>query len=99
MTNKETEFQYGADFDGTERTHQGFKYRVWHIPQIGVEKAFYVYTNDLYEAYRIADALAMYDSYEFNHNVKGDYSNMNGVEEWDADDNEWYSHDSEYIGD
>ncbi|ATS92489.1 hypothetical protein St11Ph5_00026 [Escherichia phage St11Ph5] len=58
------------------------KLRVWHIPQVPM-KAFQVETNSLQEAVKIKNALADYDLFQYENNVKGDYANANGIEMWD----------------
>ena len=58
------------------------KLRVWHIPQVPM-KAFHVETDSLQEAIKIKNALADYDLFQFENNVKGDYANANGIEMWD----------------
>ena len=46
-------------------------------------KAFHVETNSLQEAVKIKNALADYDLFQYENNVKGDYANANGIEMWD----------------
>lgn len=58
------------------------KLRVWHIPQVPM-KAFHVETDSLQEAVKIKNALADYDLFQYENNVKGDYANANGIEMWD----------------
>lgn len=58
------------------------KFRVWHIPQVPM-KAFHVETDSLQEAVKIKNALADYDLFQYENNVKGDYANANGIEMWD----------------
>lgn len=58
------------------------KLRVWHIPQVPM-KAFRVETDSLQEAVKIKNALADYDLFQYENNVKGDYANANGIEMWD----------------
>jgi len=60
--------------------------RVWHIPQVPME-AFRVYVENPKEAKKILEILADYDIFQFEHNVKPDYSNAAGLEEFDG--NEW----------
>lgn len=66
------------------------KTRVWHIPQVP-GKPFHVPVQSLGEAVLVLDALAHYDLFQFNNNIKGDYANVQGLEilengEWC----EWY---------
>ena len=53
------------------------KLRVWHIPQVPM-KAFHVETDSLQEAVKIKNALADYDLFQYENNVKGNYANANG---------------------
>lgn len=89
------------------------KLRVWHIPQVPM-KAFHVETDSLREAVKIKNALADYDLFQYENNVKGDYANANGIEMWDESltdqdlvnmelDDRWvswfYEDDNEYFDD
>lgn len=58
------------------------KLRVWHIPQVPM-KAFFVETDSLETAVAIQNALANYDLFQYENNVKGDYSNASGIHIWD----------------
>lgn len=57
------------------------KLRVWHIPQVPM-KAFHVECSSLEEAVKIKNALADYDLFQYENNVKGDYANANGIQMW-----------------
>ncbi|MFV9079564.1 superinfection exclusion protein [Serratia fonticola] len=58
------------------------KFRVWHIPQIP-GKPFLVEVPTVEEGVRLMNALADYDQFQLDHNIKPDYSNMNGLKMWD----------------
>ncbi|HBE9079129.1 superinfection exclusion protein [Serratia fonticola] len=58
------------------------KFRVWHIPQIP-GKPFLVEVPTVEEGVRLMNALADYDQFQLDHNIKPDYSNMNGLQMWD----------------
>lgn len=58
------------------------KLRVWHIPQVPM-KAFFVEADSIQEAVIIQNALANYDLFQYENNVKGDYSNASGIHIWD----------------
>lgn len=58
------------------------KLRVWHIPQVPM-KAFIVEVNSVEEGVRMMDALAHYDIFQYENNVKPDYCNANGLQMWD----------------
>lgn len=64
------------------------KMRVWHIPQVP-GKPFYVPVENEKEAKKFLDALAGYDIFQFNNNIKPDFSNASGVEVFDEEANEW----------
>jgi len=56
--------------------------RVWWIPQIPM-KPFYVPVKSVEEAIKITDVLADYDLFQYENNVKPDYSNAGGLMVWD----------------
>lgn len=58
------------------------KLRVWHIPQVP-GKAFYVHVNTVDEAVLVKNALANYDLFQYDNNIKGDYCNISGLEMYD----------------
>lgn len=64
------------------------KLRVWHIPQIPA-KSFIIPVDTEQEASRLLAVLALYDQFQFQNNIKGDYSNAQGVQYFDEDENEW----------
>jgi hypothetical protein len=73
--------------------------RVWWIPQIPMTP-FYVPVKSTDEAKLILETLANYDIFQFEINVKPDYSNTGGLEvlvdgEWE----EWENEDGEGIDD
>lgn len=80
--------------DNVRYINQGeYDYRVWHIPQVP-GKPFQVEVTDGTTAKLILDVLAQYDAFQFEHNIKPDYCNAQGVEvivdgEWcNIDDDE-----------
>lgn len=58
------------------------KLRVCHYPQIPM-KPFYVYVDSVEEAWKVANILANYDTFQYENNIKPDYSNMSGLEYYD----------------
>ena len=58
------------------------KFRVWHIPQIPM-KSFMVEVPTVEEGVRLMSALADYDLFQFENNIKPDYCNTNGLQMWD----------------
>jgi hypothetical protein len=66
------------------------KLRVWHNPQVGPKsKSFYVEVKTPLEARKILDVLADYDEFQLKNHIKPDYSNAQGLEEFDEDSGEW----------
>lgn len=69
------------------------KFRVWWIPQIPM-KSFQVEVATLDEAMLLIRVLGEYDLFQYKNNVKPDYSNAGGIEEfvdgewWDVDEDE-----------
>ena len=71
--------------------------RVWHIPQIPGEP-FHVVVETPQEAVKIMNILAIYDEFQFNHNIKPDYSSVAGLEIFeDGEWCEWYDEDGNDI--
>lgn len=62
------------------------KLRVWHIPQVPMAP-FLVPVESVREAKLVLDTLADYDLFQYENNIKPDYSNVSGLEEWDG--KEW----------
>lgn len=58
------------------------KLRVWHIPQVP-GKAFKVEVDSVRDGVRLMDALADYDAFQYDNNIKPDYCNVNGLQIWD----------------
>lgn len=70
------------------------KLRVWHIPQIPC-RPFYVPVSTPEEAIKILDVLANYDLFQLENNIKPDYSNAQGLEEWIEAEQDWLEWNSE----
>src|SRR5688572_6844132 len=66
--------------------------RVAHIPQVPM-KAFYVYVPTVEVGVLVMDALAEYDLFQFENNIKPDYENVTFLEMYDV--GEWISWESE----
>lgn len=62
------------------------KLRVWHIPQVP-GKAFHIEVSSVKEGVMVMDALANYDLFQFEHNIKPDYANAQGLQMFE--DSEW----------
>jgi len=76
--------------------------RIWWIPQVP-GKPFYVAVDSVKEGVKIMDVLAEYDIFQYENNIKPDYSNAGGLEMFDPDDTEdgpdgswvdWYDKDT-----
>lgn len=57
---------------------------VWWVPQIPT-KNFNVLVDNLKEAKLLLDTLADYDLFQFENNIKPDYSNTGGLLIWDEE--------------
>lgn len=60
--------------------------RIWWIPQVPM-KAFHRSVPTISEAKRLLETLAHYDIFQFENNIKPDYSNMGGLSVFE--DDEW----------
>lgn len=63
--------------------------RIWWIAQVP-GKPFLVDVKSVYEAKLLLDALARYDQFQLDHNIKPDYCNAGGLSVFDDRDD----HDS-----
>lgn len=61
--------------------------KIWHIPQVPM-KGFEVSVDSLEEAIKLLDALAQYDIFQFENNIKPDYCSAQGIIVLE-DDGEW----------
>lgn len=89
-----TDKMYGTDESDL------LKFRVWWIPQIPLrrgQKPFYAEAPNFKTALLIDETLGRYDIYQYENRVKPDFSNVGGIQVWDATENDWVSIDkSEY---
>ena len=78
--------------------------RVWWIPQIPM-KPFSVSVESVEEGVKILDVLADYDAFQYENNVKPDYSNGGGIWMFDGNDDtdgpdgswvDWYDDETGY---
>jgi len=72
------------------------KLRIWWIPQVP-GKQFNVKVENLKEASSLLDTLANYDRFQYDNNIKSDYCNAGGLQEFDEELNDWtdwYDEDS-----
>lgn len=86
------------------------KLRLTHFPQVGKDIKFILYVDTPEEAWKIANVLWQYDIFQYENNIKPDFSNATFLDEYDISAGEWvswYSEDgyeweeyaSEYIDD
>ncbi|MFZ2992403.1 MAG: hypothetical protein WA061_01695 [Microgenomates group bacterium] len=69
--------------------------RVWHIPQLP-GNSFHVDVKTPEEAVKILNILGEYDSFQYEENIKPDYSNAGGLEIFeDGEWVEWYNDDGD----
>ena len=81
--------------------------RVWWCPQIPC-KAFHWPVTSLVEGRMLLDALAQYDLFQLEHNIKPDFCNAGGLQVFDPEDDhdgpngswsDWYDDDGRSIDD
>lgn len=70
--------------------------QVWWIPQVPM-KAFLYSVGSVDEAVMILEVLALYDLFQFENNVKGDYANVGGLNIFE--EGEWVNWWSDEYGD
>jgi len=70
------------------------KLRVWWIPQVPM-KPFYQKVKNIEEAKLLLKTLAEYDIFQFENNIKPDYSNVGGLEYYDEKESKWYDWENE----
>lgn len=58
------------------------KLRIWHIPQVP-GKPFHVEVDTVEDGVKLMDALANYDLFQVENNIKPDYCNVQGMEKYD----------------
>lgn len=65
------------------------KLRVWHMPQVDGNTTLYIPIKSIEEGKKIMDILACYDLFQFENNIKPDYCNMNGIQMFNEECQEW----------
>jgi hypothetical protein len=80
----------------TTAQHEEGDLRVWWIPQIPMS-AFHVDVETVEQGRWLCDVLADYDTFQLENNVKPDYSNAGGVQQYEIIDGlgDWYDVDDE----
>lgn len=76
------------------------KLTVWWMPQIPM-KTFDVEVESVKEAVKLMDTLALYDLFQFENNVKPDFSNTGGIKMIDenGEEVEWFTEIKDDAGD
>lgn len=75
------------------------KLRVWWIPQVPM-KEFTVEVRNIREGKLILNALAEYDIFQYENNIKPDYCNAGGLSVFeDGEWFDWYDDDGNGIDD
>jgi len=64
------------------------KLRIWWIPQVPGQP-FHRDIKNIREAVLLLDTLAKYDQFQLDNNIKPDYANAGGLQEWDEAEQEW----------
>ena len=67
--------------------------RVWWIPQVPMGNPFRVVVKNVDEAILLINTLGKYDLYQFENNIKPDYSNAGGLEVFE--NGEWSEYENE----
>jgi hypothetical protein len=79
---------------GDQAPTDGANYRVAWIPQLP-GPTFFVAADTLQAAVELTDVLARYDLFQYENQIKPDYSNMAVIEVWDG--TEWSDADDDEI--
>ena len=78
------------------------KLRIWWIPQVGSE-TMYIPVESPEEGRKLLDILAVYDLFQLENNIKPDFCNCGGLQQFDEEYNEWndwwYETEDEYFDD
>ena len=82
--------------------------RVWWIPQVP-GSPFYADVTSVQEGVLLMNTLARYDMFQYENNIKPDYANAGGLQEFDTEDktdgplgswNDWFFEEgAEYFDD
>lgn len=70
------------------------KLRIWHIPQNPIPmNALFVPVQSGAEGKKILNVLVDYDLFQFEHHIKPDYSNVQGIEQYNEETGEWENYE------
>jgi hypothetical protein len=71
------------------------KLKVWWVPQVPMTSHFDVEVSSVAEGVKIMDVLAKYDAFQFDNNIKPDYSNAGGIIQLGDDGwEDWYDEET-----
>jgi hypothetical protein len=73
--------------------------RIWWIPQVPGQ-AFRRDVKDYVEAKLLLDTLGAYDLFQLDNNIKPDFANVGGLEEWDSEERvylDWHPSEQESL--
>ncbi len=70
------------------------KLRVWHIPQVP-GKPLYVYVDTIEKGKKVMDILAAYDLFQLENRIKPDFTNVQGLQRYEEEENDWIDWDIE----
>ncbi|OZB79885.1 hypothetical protein [Microbacterium sp. 13-71-7] len=68
----------------TERPMTNKRFRIWYVPQVPM-KAFTREFDDLDAAKMVLNAVIDFSIFEFENDVKPDYSDAAGISRWESD--------------
>ena len=57
-------------------------YAFWHIPQVGEDGMFVVFSDDLPALRDMQEAVAEYDLFLLKEDLRSDFANVSGISEW-----------------
>ena len=66
--------------------------RIWWIPQVPMN-SFHYPVKSIHEAKLMLETLAQYDLFQYEHNIKPDFSNAGGLEIFEGE--EWLDWENE----
>ena len=73
--------------------------RVWYIPQVPMP-AFFYKVDSIEDGVKILDAICQFSNFEFENNVKPDFSAVGGISRWEEDGEggfAWYDVDDDEL--
>jgi hypothetical protein len=68
------------------------RFKAWYIPQVPM-KAFEVEKPSAVEAQAALDLITAFSIFEFENNIKPDYSDAGGISKWDETEQCWFDYE------